>query len=137
MALTPGAMADAPPPNPSGHHDPMPGPAVDVELFDGAPRVWTLYPYPQEPQKQVLPSGMWPFESPVAKAARAEKGEDPNVPPHDYDAVIAVAIAFPFGHPDDAEKAKEEHPAREAARERAQAQHANRPASPPPAASQH
>lgn len=104
MALSPETMREGrpsadpniPPPqaNPSGFLDPMPGPATP--LIDGVPQYWTLYPYPQPPSLPVLPAGMWPWESPVAKAFRAEKGDNPNEPPVDYNRIIGEALGFPF-----------------------------------------
>lgn len=107
--------------NPSGFHDPMPGPAIDQEMVDGAPRVWTIYPFPQPYPKQTFPTGMWPYESPMAKAIRAERGENPAEPPMDYDELLANLWSFPFGTPEEQEAMHErintaDRPAGEAAR---------------------
>jgi hypothetical protein len=54
MAISPESMASAP----------------QEPLVDGAPRVWTDYPEPGPVFHQVIPYGMWPWESQKAKAAR-------------------------------------------------------------------
>jgi hypothetical protein len=120
-------------------HDAKPeGGVFDEPLVDGAPQHWALYPetlgFPVVPNKQVLPTGMWPWESPVAKMARAAKGENPGEPPKDFDKMMAEALGFPFAphsteeHPD--------HPARTGTVEQRAAQAAAQ-RSHPPAASQH
>jgi hypothetical protein len=161
MALTPGAMQGnppAPPPNapqePQPHgagvmprpgplHQPLPEDASPQDRLAYALENWAIYPevYGAGQQEQVLPIGMFPWESPLVRGARAEVGENPHEPPEDF-AVIRDAVlgrrppdeptpgtVAPAGHQD----------ARDAARERAEhrAAQAAQARQAPPAASQH
>jgi hypothetical protein len=133
MALTPESMTG--PVNPEG------GTPFDEPLVDGAPQHWALYPetngYPLIPNLQVLPAGMWPWESPVSKAVRMAKGENPTEPPHDYNQIVAEALGFPFAeHPATGLPVHETTTVRVTARHRTTTHPAPPPPSPAPAATQ-
>jgi hypothetical protein len=68
-------------------------------LVDGAPRLWNDYPEPQAPYHQVLPYGMWPWESQKGKAARA------GAPYEGAAAAIAAALGeqLAASHPETAQ----------------------------------
>jgi hypothetical protein len=62
---------------------------------------WALWPVMAEvPQLPVIPAGMWPYESPLVKRARADAGEDPHAVPEEY--VEANEAALYGLMPDDA-----------------------------------
>jgi hypothetical protein len=106
--ITPGRPPDDRPEDregrPEGNLAERLGSIFEEELVDGAPEHWALYPetngLPVIPNIQVLPAGMWPWESPISKEMRAAKGENPAEPPKDYNEIIADALGFPFSkHP--------------------------------------
>jgi hypothetical protein len=54
---------------------------------------WALYPVMAEvPMLPVIPAGMWPYESPLVKRARADAGENPHEVPEEYVEANKAAV---------------------------------------------